>query len=72
MVCLHVSITNDGGDGYQITCDNLRREDATDKEIAMANIMEQITGEAMKGIADKVRSFKQTQSGPCAENEEVK
>ena len=72
MVCLHMSITNDGEHGYQITCDNLRREDATDKEIGMANIMEQIIGEAMKNIADKVRSFKRSQSGQCADNQEVK
>lgn len=67
MTCLHVSITNDGGEGYRMTCDNLRREDATDKEIAMANLVEQIIGETMKSIADKVKSFKQTQSGPCAQ-----
>ena len=72
MTCLHVSITNDGGTGYCMTCDNLRREDATEKEIAMANIVEQIIGTALKGIADQVKSFKQTQDGPCAESQEVK
>ena len=72
MTCLHVSITNDGGIGYRMTCDNLRREDATEKEIAMANTVEQIIGEALKAIADQVKSFKQTQAGPCAENQEVK
>ena len=37
MVCLHISIEHTGGDGYRMTCDNLRREDATAKEVAMAN-----------------------------------
>ena len=72
MTCLHVSITNDGGTEYRMTCDNLRREDATEKEIAMANTVEQIIGEALKAIADQVKLFKQTQAGPCAENQEVK
>ena len=67
MTCLHVSITNDGGEGYRIACDNLRREDATEKEIAMANIVERILGESMKSVADEVRRLEMVQSGPCAQ-----
>lgn len=71
MVCLHMSITNNGGDGYQITCDNLRREDATDKEIGMANILEQGIAAAISAVGT-VKSGGIVQSGPCAENKEVK
>lgn len=71
MVCLHMSITNDGGDGYQITCDNLRREDATDKEIGMANILEQGIAAAISSVGT-VKSGGIVQSGLCAENQEVK
>jgi len=71
MVALHISIEAVGDEGkYRMSCDNLRREDATEKEKGMANLLEKAMGEFMKAIADKVYMFKQSQDGPLAESKE--
>ena len=71
MVSLHISIEAVGDEGkYRMSCDNLRREDATENEKGMANLLEKVIGEFMKAIADKIYMFKQTQDGPLAESKE--
>lgn len=71
MVALHITIEAVGNKGkYRIVCDNLRREDATEKEKGMANLLEKATGDFMKAIAGKVYTFKQSQDDPLAESKE--
>lgn len=69
MVALHISIIHHGGKRFEMKCDNLRREDATDPEIAMANLYEQALREIMHGIAEKIVNDEIKQTGPEAKNE---
>jgi len=63
MTCLHVSIQSSDGERFMVACDNTRREDATKKEILMANAIEKILNEAIKAVADEVISHSFTQKG---------
>lgn len=66
MTVLVVSIEHKGGVSFSVKSDNLRREDATDPEIAMANLVEGALNEGIKAMAAKIISESLNQSGPGA------
>lgn len=66
MVCLHISITHVENDRFHMTCDNLKREDATEKEIKLANIYEQALVGIMAMDADKIVELWCNQTGPAS------
>jgi hypothetical protein len=66
VTALHITIHHKGANRFEVTCDNLRREDASPEEIAMANILERLELEAFKMIADEMISQSIHQEGPAA------
>lgn len=66
MVALNVRIRQIKKSKFEISCDNLKREDATDDEVSMANKCEVILREALRLLAEKVYSESITQTGPGA------
>lgn len=66
MTVLVVSIEHKGGVSFSVKSNNLRRGDATDPEIAMANLVEGALNEGIKSIAAKIVSQSFAQSGPGA------
>jgi hypothetical protein len=66
MTVLHVSIACADGKRFKIKSDNLRREDANEAEIAMANILEQTILAVIKTIPGEIVKEDVMQSGPEA------
>ena len=67
MTALLISISSEDGKRFKVQCDNMRREDATDAEIAMANLFERFEmGFIKEVVADKIIEMRQTQTGPGA------
>lgn len=72
MTALHVTISSTDGKHFRMTSDNLRREDATEPEIAMANVIENALAMIQKSMAETIYSYEKNQSGPLAESEHIK
>ena len=69
MVCLYISIINDSDNHFEVRSDNLRREDAKDSEVAMANLIENLTQDViLRAIAENgiVKEDMRMQTGPNA------
>jgi hypothetical protein len=69
LTALHISITYKGDNRFEVSCDNLRREDAKPEEIGMANLLERLEVAAIHEISSEIVSQSFTQEGPGAKDE---
>jgi hypothetical protein len=72
MTALHVSIKEISPGRFNMTCDNLRREDANDREVAMANAIESVLGETVKALASDIILYDKKQDGMAASEEHIR